>query len=937
MILSKSKGLIKKISQKKRGVRGASKKTARPSSIPISDDLLENPDLLLQIIDCIPNGFALYDPDDRLIAYNDEYLNFSGLGKRDLGGKPAYKTLLEKLVKKHPAIFAGLTAKQWIRKRLKTHKPPCKPFETRVHDGRWIKIQNRWTKSGYTVSTFNDISDLKERESSLLESSQMAEMAQNRLISAIESISEAFVLFDAEDRFVMCNSLYRKQIGDVSKLLRPGIPYLDLTKAVADNRYKNRPTKERDAWIKLRLQHHKYPGTILETQYPNGRWARYQDFKTNDGSRVSLFADITEAKEHELALRKSEQLFQQAIESMTEDFAMFDAKDRLVTYNSNFYENHKTIKGIRSPDITLGDMVHSFAKRGQYGKLSGGINKFVQKRLIQLKSPGVTETQYTDGNWWQLKINKTNDGGFVLVRSNITKQKNAATLLQSREEALRLVLETVLDAIITIDEKGRIASFNPAAEKIFGYKAKEVIGKNVKILMPPPYKGKHDGYLKRYVTTNDPQMIGTIGRQATGRRKNGTEFPVELAISEHVQDGKRVFTGILRDITKRKFAEDALRESEERYALTIKGINEGIWDWNLKTNHLFVSDRVEQIVGIGLTKKIKSTNNIVNNDFIFSEIHPDDVAIYRQALASHLKGDAPSFYCEFRVTRKDKKQRWVRNRGRALFDDSGRAYRMTGSVTDVTIRKTAEQKMFEAKEIAEIASRTKTEFLANVSHELRTPLNAIIGFSDLMKTEIFGPMGHAKYSDYSHAINESGQHLLSIINDILDVSQVEVGELDFDLEKVLLEPVFESCIRLIHERAEKAGLRLKTKINAGLPALKADPRRLKQILLNLLSNAIKFTPKGGMVSLKAYQTKAGTMVLSVSDTGIGMKAADIPKVMTPFVQVDSKLSRQYEGTGLGLPLTRELVHLHGATIKIRSKPRKGTTVSVYFPKETVLT
>ena len=149
----------------------------------------------------------------------------------------------------------------------------------------------------------------------------------------------------------------------------------------------------------------------------------------------------------------------------------------------------------------------------------------------------------------------------------------------------------------------------------------------------------------------------------------------------------------------------------------------------------------------------------------------------------------------------------------ALFDASGQAYRMTGSMADVTERKVAEQNMLEAKEIAEIASRTKTEFLANVSHELRTPLNAIIGFSDLMKTEIFGPMGHAKYTDYAQTVSEPGQHLLSIINDILDVSRVEVGELDFELEKVPLGPVFESCVRLIHERAEIAGLKLKTKID----------------------------------------------------------------------------------------------------------------------------
>ncbi len=234
------------------------------------------------------------------------------------------------------------------------------------------------------------------------------------------------------------------------------------------------------------------------------------------------------------------------------------------------------------------------------------------------------------------------------------------------------------------------------------------------------------------------------------------------------------------------------------------------------------------------------------------------------------------------------------------------------------------------------ANRTKSEFLANMSHELRTPLNAILGFSELMSNATHGPLGNPKYEEYTKDINDSGRHLLALINDILDLSKIEAGRLELDEEEIDVAMTIGSCMVLVKERARNGGVKLKTDIPDGLPALHADKRKLKQILVNLLSNAVKFTPAGGEVTLKVWSRPDSGYVFQVIDTGIGIALADIPAALSPFGQVDSRLDRKYEGTGLGLPLTKSFVEMHGGSLDLQSEEGAGTTVTVRFPKERIV-
>jgi PAS domain S-box-containing protein len=269
-----------------------------------------------------------------------------------------------------------------------------------------------------------------------------------------------------------------------------------------------------------------------------------------------------------------------------------------------------------------------------------------------------------------------------------------------------------------------------------------------------------------------------------------------------------------------------------------------------------------------------------------------------------------------------------------LLDGEGRVVNVVTVSLDITERKQAEEQLRVAKETAELANRTKTEFMANMSHELRTPLNAIIGFADIIRAELLGAVGSPRYREYARDIGDSARHLLSIINDILDVSKIEAGKLELHEDRIDVDAIIDDVVRLVHERAEIAGVSLQRDFAEGeVPALYADQRKLKQILLNLISNAIKFTAAGGKVALSRRCEEDGSVRISVADTGIGIAPEHIPIATARFGQVDSSMTRRYSGTGLGLPLTIGLVELHQGKLSIESALGRGTVVTVSFPPE----
>ena len=380
-------------------------------------------------------------------------------------------------------------------------------------------------------------------------------------------------------------------------------------------------------------------------------------------------------------------------------------------------------------------------------------------------------------------------------------------------------------------------------------------------------------------------------------------------------------------ITLRTDEATSARRSEGQMRRVVEGSAQGIIV-RTATAVLYMNNSFAWMVGYASARECMSAEIGPN-----AMLHPDDAPIIARHLKARIAGEEVLSNYEFRLIRRDGSILWVETHA-ALVEWDGQPASLSW-ITDISRRKAMEQELLKSKEAAEYANRSKTDFLANMSHELRTPLNAIIGFSEVIKAEMFGALS-ARYVEYARDIHESGQHLLEIINDILDLSKLEAGKFELHESDVSVAAVVDQCLPLVRGRAQEGNVALAIDIPDSLPVVRADRRAVKQVLLNLLSNAVKFTPGGGSVTLTACIGDDRGLDVAVTDTGIGMNESEIGIALAPFGQIDSSLARKHQGTGLGLPLCKSLLELHGARLVVTSRPSEGTTIIVRFPPERVV-
>ena len=520
------------------------------------------------------------------------------------------------------------------------------------------------------------------------------------------------------------------------------------------------------------------------------------------------------------------------------------------------------------------------------------------------------------------EMSKTLAGAHSELKTSQSEREKLFQTLRKSERENRAVLNSVSDIIFETDETGKLLFLNETWSRISGRETGESIGQSLFALIDPADRARQRDMFDELVR-GERQAYRAETRLDIGSQ---TLKPVEIAFSmlRMSEDKSLRVVGTITDIEKRRRAEIAVREAEQRYRAMFENATSGIYQSSLEGRYINVNPSMAEILGYSTPQELMDSVQDIALDIY---VDPNDSNTFTQKLL--FEGRVTNVISQ--VKRKDGQKIWIMENARVVRNDRGGIHYFEGSVIDITETKKAEEALRSARMQAEMSGRSRMEFLANMSHELRTPLNAIIGFSEIIKDEVMGQHQVPVYKEYAQDIYNSGNHLLKIISEILEVSKLESGNRELNISTFRLRKALNACMTIMQGRIDDAKVTVTQHIPEDMPELLAEELGFKQIMLNLLSNAVKFTPEGGTIDITAKVEPDHTVIIDVTDSGIGMSPEEVVKAMQPFTKVDNNFGSMKEGTGLGLTIVDSLVRLHGGKLELISEKGHGTTARIILP------